>query len=156
MGASSSSPSESHRCVLNRQFVLLYVYVHQGLRKVAVLPRVCPLYEAVVGLPIDGLSSLSTAVQASNDRYLAVASENEANLVEVAQDGAVLSPFALAHLVQTANAVYVQDVTSWATPRDRELVGYVTENTAQCSSSNSSPSEWVRTFPEAGILKMHL
>lgn len=152
MGASSSSPTEPHRCVLDRQFVLLYVYVDQGLRKVAVLPRVCPLYEAVVGLTIDGTSSLGAAIQAADNRYLAVASDHEANLVEVAQDGAVLRPFALAHLVQTASSVYVQDVTAWATPRDRELVGHATEE--------RSPSEWavraVRTFPEAGILKMHL
>ena len=58
--------------------------------------RVCPLYEKVQGMAIGGPSSLGAAVRASDQRYLAVAFEHEENLVEVAQDGAVLSPFALA------------------------------------------------------------
>ena len=112
MGASSSSTStDSHRCViLDRQFVLMYVYLDQGIRKVAVLPRVCPLYEKVQGMAIGGPSSLGAAVKASDQRYLAVAFEHEENLVEVAQDGAVLSPFALAQLSQSLTPVYVHDV----------------------------------------------
>ena len=155
MGASSSVPTSNHyssSCVLDRQFVLLYVYVDQGLRKVAVLPRVCPLYEAVQGLAIQGPSPLGDAVKASDGRYLAVALEKEENLVEVAQDGAILTPFALAQLVQTATTVFVHDVTQWATPRDHEIVG----NATRAEESPAAPTVWARTFPEAGILKMHL
>jgi hypothetical protein len=154
MGASSSRPTDpTDRCVLDRQFVLLYVYVDHGLRKVAVLPRVCPLYGAVCGLAIDGPSSLRDAVKASDGRYLAIALEQEENLVEVAQDGAVLTPFALARLIQTATTVYVQDVTRWAIARDHELVGNAT---ADELPSVALAGEARTLFPEAGILKMHL
>ena len=123
--------------------MLLYVYVDQGLRKVAVLPRVCPLYEAIVGLTIDGTSSLGAAVQAADNRYLAVASEHESNLVEVAQDGAVLrlctGTFGPNGQQRLRAGRYGMGDT-----KDRELVGHATEE--------RSPSEWavraVRTFPK--------
>lgn len=160
MGASSSSTStDSHRCViLDRQFVLMYVYLDQGIRKVAVLPRVCPLYEKVQGMAIGGPSSLGAAVKASDQRYLAVAFEHEENLVEVAQDGAVLSPFALAQLSQSLTPVYVHDVTPWATARDHELARDATTKGGDVPSSGAPSEDWAtrRTFPEAGILKMHL
>ena len=115
----------------------MYVYLDQGIRKVAVLPRVCPLYEKVQGMAIGGPSSLGAAVKASDQRYLAVAFEHEENLVEVAQDGAVLSPFALAQLSQSLTPVYVHDVTPWATARDHELARDATTKEGDVPSSGA-------------------
>ena len=98
-----------------------------------------------------GLGSVVGAV--GGEAFLAVAFEDDENLVETVQDGAVLSPYALACISATAadgRNCCVVDVTSLATERDQEVVEEV--DRPEPPPPAAAPA---RVFPDAGILKMY-
>lgn len=127
MGVSASSSPEFQETPNvdsdTRDKLLLHIGTSGPLRKVKVLPRACPLYN--ITLPSSTNKNIRhTILQAPPNSIFALFGNGEMDLVSIVQDGALLTPLQVHALITTtaANNYIISNVTSYASPRDNELI----------------------------------
>jgi len=127
MGVIQSGPEESFQT--GRNFILLYIGGNTLERNVYILPRTCPLYENIRGskfiLRITANYIFTSVMNADiGDVVVLVGTNTNIDLISDVQDGGIIIPCKLVHLLEMAQQkkYLAYTVTHLITDRDLELM----------------------------------